>query len=257
MAKVKQRADVLLVERGLAESRQRAQALIMSGAVSTPSGRVQKAGETLAPDVQLHVKGNTLPYVSRGGLKLAHALDVFDINVLGVTASDFGASTGGFTDCLLQRGAAHVFAIDVGYGQLHEKLRQDHRVTSLERTNARHITMDHLTTSVGLVVIDASFIGLVKLLPAARSILKPRGTVVALIKPQFEVGNDALGKHGVVKDESTRLMAIDRVIQGAVELGFEEQNRCDSPIRGPRGNLEALVHLTLPPASAQQLPRRE
>jgi 23S rRNA (cytidine1920-2'-O)/16S rRNA (cytidine1409-2'-O)-methyltransferase len=182
--------------------------------------------------------------VSRGGVKLAHALDAFAVDPSGLTVADFGASTGGFTDCVLQRGAKRVYAIDVGFGQLHEKLRADPRVVVMERTNARHLGESSLPEPVDLVLIDASFIGLDKLLPAARAVLRGPGAVVALVKPQFEVGKGKVGKGGVVRDDAERERAIARVEDEARSLGFAVKGRVDSPIRGPKGNLEALVFLS-------------
>ncbi len=235
------RADILLAERGLAPSRTRAQALILAGRVFSGERRVEKAGDKLAPDAPLEVRGEPLPYVSRGGLKLAGALDAFGYDPAALLCADFGASTGGFTDCLLQRGAARVYAIDVGYGQLHDKLRRDPRVVVMERTNARHLT--GLPEPVDLVVIDASFIGLAKLLPAARAVLRPGGEVIAMVKPQFEVGRGRVGKGGVVRDPELRRSAIDAVAQAAEALGLRERGRADAPIRGPKGNHEAFLWL--------------
>lgn len=244
MAK-KERADILLVSRGLVESRARAQAIILAGKVFTGERRVDKAGQRLPVDAPLEVRGRDHPYVSRGGVKLAGALDAFGLDPRGLVAADFGASTGGFTDCLLQRGAARVYAIDVGYGQLAHSLRVDDRVVVMERTNARHLGADDLPEPVDLVVIDASFISLGKLLPAARAVLRPGGEVVAMVKPQFEVGPDQVDK-GVVRDDARRAEAIDGVARAAVELGFQELARCDSSLPGPRGNVEAFLRLRLP-----------
>jgi len=244
----KERADRLVVSRGLAVSRERAQALILAGRVFSDERRVDKAGQQLPVDAPLEVRGEDLPYVSRGGLKLEAALNTFGVETTGRVVADFGASTGGFTDCVLQRGAQRVYAIDVGYGQLHNKLRSDSRVIVMERTNARHLKPTDLPESPGLVVIDASFIGLDKLLPTAKALLKPQGEVVALIKPQFEVGRGRVGKGGVVRDPALRLEAIERVEQMAVTLGFAVLARMDCPIHGPRGNVEALIHLRLLPA---------
>jgi 23S rRNA (cytidine1920-2'-O)/16S rRNA (cytidine1409-2'-O)-methyltransferase len=239
----KQRADVLLFERGLAESRARAQALILAGKVFSGERRIDKAGERLADEAPLEVRGPDHPYVSRGGVKLAGALDAFEADVSGAVAADFGASTGGFTDCLLQRGAARVYAIDVGYGQLHDKLRRDDRVVVMERTNARHLQETDLPEPVDLVVIDASFISLAKLLPAAVRLLRSGGEVIAMVKPQFEVGRDRTHK-GVVRDPSARASAIDDVARAASELGLRERARSDSVLPGPDGNLEAFLRLT-------------
>ena len=239
----KKRADVLLVERGLAPSRARAAAFILAGKVFIEERRVEKAGERLCESVEITVKGPDHGYVSRGGLKLEGALDAFGADPTDWVAADFGASTGGFTDCLLQRGASRVYAIDVGYGQLHHRLRTDARVVVMERTNARHLAPDDLPESVDLVVIDASFIGLNKLLPAAGRILKPAGRVVALVKPQFEAGRDRVGKGGVVRDPDVRREVIDEVVAGAEALGYRLLDRADAKIAGPKGNLEALIFL--------------
>ena len=243
MTKVgKERADVLLVERGLVESRARAQAIILAGLVFSGEQRVDKAGQRLSRDAPLVVRGRDHPYVSRGGVKLEGALDAFALDPSGLVVADFGASTGGFTDCLLQRGAARVYAIDVGYGQLADKLRRDERVVVMERVNARHLKEGDLPEPVRLVVIDASFISILKLLPAARALLVEGGEVVGMVKPQFEVGQAALDK-GVVKDEEARLAAIDAVADASAALGFEVLDRCDSKLAGPDGNVEAFLRL--------------
>lgn len=242
MAK-KVRADVLLVERGLVESREKAQALILAGKVYVGEVRVNKAGDTLLPDLNIEVRGETLPYVSRGGVKLKGAIDAFQFDPAGKVCADFGASTGGFTDCLLQGGAQRVYAIDVGYGQLHEKLRKDDRVVVMERVNARHLNETSLPELVDVVVIDASFIGLSKLLPSAKAVLKDGGDILAMVKPQFEVGRDAIGKNGVVRDDAARAQAINDVSASARELGLTERQRADAVIRGPEGNHEAFLWL--------------
>ena len=239
----RRRADILLVERGLSPSRERARALVLAGKVWSGPRRVDKAGEQLALDAELSVRGEDHPYVSRGGVKLAGALDAFELKPDGMVAADFGASTGGFTDCLLLRGARRVYAIDVGYGQLHDRLRRDPRVVVMERTNARHLQADSLPEPVDWVVIDASFIALGKLLPAALSVLRPSGEIVALIKPQFEVGRDAVGKGGVVRDEQARGAAIAKVIDEARELGLVALGQADAVIAGPEGNREHFVWL--------------
>lgn len=237
------RADVLLTDRGLAPSRERARALILAGKVFSGDRRVEKAGDRLASDAALEVRGEDHPFVSRGGIKLAGALDAFRLDPAGLVAADFGASTGGFTDCLLSRGAARVYAIDVGYGQLHPRLRGDPRVIVMERTNARHLEREDLPEPVGLVVIDASFIGLDKLLPAARAVLEPGGAICALVKPQFEVGRERVGRGGVVRDPEARAEAIDAVVAHAATLGLRERARADCVIKGPKGNHEAFVLL--------------
>ena len=245
----KTRADVLLHERGLAESRAKAQALILAGVVYCGPGfevRVEKAGDKLPADEPLEVRGDRSPYVSRGGLKLEGALDAFGVDPEGWVAADFGASTGGFTDCLLQRSATKVYAIDVGYGQLHPKLRGDDRVVVMERTNARHLR--ELPEPIDAVVVDASFIGLGKLLPAAASLLRPGGQVLAMVKPQFEVGAAQVGKGGVVRDEGLRKQAADDVAAAAAALGLRERGRADAAIAGPKGNREIFLWLAAEPA---------
>ncbi|MBT8468196.1 MAG: TlyA family RNA methyltransferase [Deltaproteobacteria bacterium] len=239
----KVRADVLLTQRGLVPSRARAQALILAGKVFAGGRRVEKSGEALDSEASLEVREPDHPYVSRGGVKLAGALDAFDYEPSGKTAADFGASTGGFTDCLLQRGAAKVFAIDVGYGQLHNKLRQDERVVVMERCNARYLKPADLTELVDLVVIDASFIGLEKLLPAARALLRSDGEVLALVKPQFQVGHGKVGKGGVVRDPEQRREAIESLVADAEQLGFALVAQADSVLTGPKGNQETFIRL--------------
>jgi 23S rRNA (cytidine1920-2'-O)/16S rRNA (cytidine1409-2'-O)-methyltransferase len=239
----KQRADLMLVELGLAQSRERARALILAGQVFAGDRRIDKAGDLIPVGTPLRVRGEDHPYASRGGVKLAGALDAFGLDPAGVVAADIGASTGGFTDCLLQRGAARVYAIDVGYGQLHDKLRRDSRVIVMERVNARYLTSESLPELVEWIVIDASFIGLGKLLPAARTILRDGGRVIALIKPQFEVGRDAVGKGGVVRDAAARQAAIDSVLEEVKALGLSVEAQADAVISGPEGNLEHFVSL--------------
>ncbi|MCB9593864.1 MAG: TlyA family RNA methyltransferase [Sandaracinaceae bacterium] len=230
----------MLVERGLVESRARAQAIVLAGKVFCGDQRVEKAGHKVHVDAELEVRGRDHPFVSRGGVKLAGALDAFALDPTGLVAADFGASTGGFTDCLLSRGATRVYAIDVGYGQLAHSLRVDPRVVVMERTNARHLT--ELPEPIDLVVIDASFISITKLLPAARAVLREGGEVVGMVKPQFEVGPGRLDR-GVVKDPAARVAAIDEVARAAEALGFEVVDRCDSTLPGPEGNLEAFLRL--------------
>lgn len=245
----KVRADVLLTQRGLAPSRARAQALILGGKVFTGARRVEKSGETLPTDAPLSVREPDHPYVSRGGVKLQGALDAFDYDPSGKTVGDFGASTGGFTDCLLQRGAAKVFAVDVGYGQLHNKLRQDDRVTVMERVNARHLKAGDLPQALDLVVIDASFIGLEKLLPAAHALLKDGGEILGLVKPQFQVGQDKVGKGGVVRDPELRREAVERLVGDARKLGFDLLAEAESVITGPKGNQETFIWMRRAPVA--------
>ncbi|MFW6051942.1 MAG: TlyA family RNA methyltransferase [Myxococcota bacterium] len=236
------RADQLLVARGLAADAKEAAARILAGEVFTGERRVEKAGERLDAEAPLALRGKSHPYVSRGGAKLEGALDALGVEVGGKVAADFGASTGGFTDCLLQRGAARVYAIDVGYGQLHPRLRSDPRVVVMERTNARYLRAGDLPHEMDLVVIDASFIGLDKLLPAARAVLAPGGAVLALVKPQFELPPGEV-PGGVVRDEGARLRAVQAVEAAAVRRGFRVLGRTDAPIAGPKGNREVFVHL--------------
>ncbi|MFO0709477.1 MAG: TlyA family RNA methyltransferase [Sandaracinus sp.] len=249
MAPKKQRIDQLLVERGLAPSRERARALVLAGKVYVGERRIDKAGDTVSLEAAITLRGEDLPYVSRGGVKLAGALDALEIDPRELVCADFGASTGGFTDCLLQRGAARVYAIDVGHGQLHEKLVRDPRVVVMDRTNARNLDASSLPEPVDLVVIDASFIGMEKLLPAAWAVLRapssdaPAGRLLAMIKPQFEVGPSHL-KKGVVRDAAIRAAAIARVADAARAIGFEVHDVRDSVLAGPDGNVEAFLCAT-------------
>lgn len=235
-----------MVERGLATSREKAQALIMAGQVVVGDHAVTKAGHPVAADAEIRIKGEQLPYVSRGGLKLAGALRHFSLDVTGLVAIDVGASTGGFTDCLLQSGAAKVFAVDVGYGQLAWKLQQDPRVVSLEKTNIRHLAPETLGEQPDLAVIDASFISLSKVLPAVVTLVRPGGTLVALIKPQFEVGKGEVGKGGIVRNPEAHQKAIESVSESALGLGLQVGGVCDSPITGADGNREFLILLKIP-----------
>ena len=237
----KERLDLLLVERGLAETRTKAQALVLAGQVVVGDQRVDKPGTRVPADAELRLKGEVLPYVSRGGLKLKGALDAFHLDVRGAICADIGASTGGFTDCLLQEGAARVHAIDVGRGQLHEKLRADPRVISRERVNARRLTDEDLPEPVGVVVIDVSFISLKLVLPAVLPKLRAGGLLVALVKPQFEVGPAHIDKGGVVRDAAARQAAIDDVRAFVRDAGLDELGVIDSPVPGPAGNVEALL----------------
>jgi 23S rRNA (cytidine1920-2'-O)/16S rRNA (cytidine1409-2'-O)-methyltransferase len=239
----KERLDKLLVDRGLVGSRERARALILAGQVVVGDHAVDKAGIKVDADLPLRVKGDDIPFVSRGGVKLAHALDVFAVKVAGRTAIDVGASTGGFTDCLLQRGAARVYAVDVGYGQLAWKLREDPRVVCLERTNIRQLSSETLGACPDLAVIDASFISLDKVLPPTLALLAPKAEVVALIKPQFEVGRGRVGKGGVVRDPDQHAAVVERVCHTAMALGCTVLGVTDSPLLGQKGNREFLVHL--------------
>ncbi len=244
----KQRVDLLLVERGLAPSRARAQALVMAGAVVAGEARVDKPGQLVDPALPLRIKEGAAPqrYVSRGALKLERALGVFPVDPRGKVCADLGASTGGFTDLLLQRGAARVHAVDVGYGQLDARLRGDPRVVVRERTNARHLEAGSLGEPIDLVTGDLSFISLRLVLPAVRAILRPGGDAVLLVKPQFEVGKGEVGKGGVVRDDAKRLRALEEVEEAAVRLGFQVVGATESPIEGPAGNREWLLALRAP-----------
>jgi 23S rRNA (cytidine1920-2'-O)/16S rRNA (cytidine1409-2'-O)-methyltransferase len=239
---VKERADRLLVDRGLVSSRERARALIMAGDVIIGDHKVDKPGQLVDTTLAVRIK-NDLPFVSRGGLKLQKALEYFAIDVHGLTVVDVGASTGGFTDCLLQRGASHVYAVDVGYGQLAWKLRQDVRVLSLEKTNIRYLGPETLPTLPDMAVIDASFISLDKILPNTLRLVKRNGTIIALIKPQFEVGRGEVGKGGVVREPEKHAAVIESVCSLAENLHLEVIGVTESPITGPKGNREFLVYL--------------
>ena len=237
----KRRVDQLLVERGFAVSRARAQALVLSGEVFSGDVRIEKSGQELPIDAPLRVRDQQ-KYVSRGGLKLEGALLDLDFDPSGLSAADIGASTGGFTDCLLQRGVTRVYAIDVGHGQLAEKLRQDARVVSMERTNARSLTADEVDGGVDLVVVDASFISLEKLIPAIDALLLPGGHLLALIKPQFEVGRaEATKNAGVIRDEEVRGRAIAQVLEAVRSAGFEILGDARCRVAGPKGNVEHFV----------------
>ena len=240
---MKERLDVLLVKRNLAESREKAKALIMSGNVFVEGQREDKAGTTFSDEVQIEIKGHTMPYVSRGGLKLEKAMKHFDVTVKDKVCTDVGSSTGGFTDCMLQNGAKKVFAIDVGRGQLAWKLRQDERVVCMEKTNIRYVTPEDLGEPVDFSSIDVSFISLTKVLLPIRNYLSSDGQIVALIKPQFEAGREKVGKKGVVREKGTHLEVIEKVKEYACSIGFNVLNLEFSPIRGPEGNIEYLIHL--------------
>jgi 23S rRNA (cytidine1920-2'-O)/16S rRNA (cytidine1409-2'-O)-methyltransferase len=239
----RERLDKLLVDRGLTASRERARALILAGQVVVGEHAVDKAGARVEIDAAIRIRGEDLPYVSRGGVKLAHALEVFAIAVAGRTAIDVGASTGGFTDCLLQRGVEKVYAVDVGYGQLAWKLREDPRVICMERTNIRHLAPAALDEQPALAVIDASFISLDKVLPPTLALLAPGAELVALVKPQFEVGKGQVGKGGVVRDPGQHAAAVERVCAAAAALGCEVLGVTASPLLGQKGNREFLLYL--------------
>ena len=240
---MKERLDVLLVKRNLAESREKAKAVIMAGNVYVDGQKEDKAGTAFSPEVSIEIRGHVLPYVSRGGLKLEKALAVFDVDVKDKVCTDVGSSTGGFTDCMLQNGAEKVYAIDVGRGQLDWKLRQDPRVVCMEKTNIRYVVPEDIGEPVDFSSIDVSFISLTKVLEPIRNYLKPDGEIVALIKPQFEAGRDKVGKKGVVRERSTHREVIVKVADYAQNIGFGVMALDYSPIRGPEGNIEYLIHL--------------
>ncbi len=244
----KKRLDVVLVEQGFAESRQKAQATIMSGLVYVNGQKVEKSGHPTDDTALIEVRGKTLKYVSRGGLKLEKAMSVFPIELNGKIAADIGASTGGFTDCMLQNGAKKVYAVDVGYGQLAWSLRSDPRVICLERTNARYLTKEQIPDPLDFASIDVSFISLKLILPALRPLLADGGQIACLVKPQFEAGKDKVGKKGVVRDPDVHLEVLEHFLEHAAQADFYVAGLTYSPIRGPEGNIEYLGHLTTQPA---------
>lgn len=243
----KKRLDVMLFERGLAESRQRAQAMIMAGQILVDGKRTDKAGTAVKDDAEISIKGQTLAYVSRGGLKLEKAINSFGLDLTDVCAIDAGASTGGFTDCMLQRGARKVYAVDVGYGQLAWSLRSDPRVICMERTNVRYLTQEDIPEPLDFGSIDVSFISLKLILPAIRNLLKETGQVVALVKPQFEAGKEKVGKKGVVRDPAVHLEVLEQFLQHAEQSQFFVKDITFSPVRGPEGNIEYLALLSVAP----------
>ena len=247
----KERLDLLLCEKGLAESRAKAQAIIMEGLVFVGGQRVDKPGTAISADAEIEVRGKLCPYVSRGGLKLEKALNFFGVEPVDYVCSDSGASTGGFTDCLLQKGARKVFAIDVGYGQLAWSVRNDPRVVVMERTNIRNVTPEDLGEPLDLSVIDVSFISLKIVLPVIQKLLKPTGQVLCLIKPQFEAGREKVGKKGVVRELSTHMEVLENFLTLARELGFTVVNLTYSPVKGPEGNIEFLGHLHMQPVETK------
>ena len=251
--KHKERLDVLLVSLGLAESRAKAQATIMAGEVYVNGQKADKSGMEVDITANVEVRGSACPYVSRGGLKLEKALKNFGVDPTGYVCSDSGASTGGFTDCLLQQGASKVFAIDVGYGQLAWKIRNDPRVVVMERTNIRYVTPEDLGEPLDLSVIDVSFISLGLVLPVVKTLLKPTGQVLCLIKPQFEAGKDKVGKKGVVRDPAVHEEVLQNFISLAKSLDFTIRNLTFSPVKGPEGNIEFLAHLSMQPGEDSYL----
>lgn len=243
---MKQRIDRLIVERGLVPSRERAQALILAGRVLVNEQKVDKPGTSVTDDAKIRLLGDDLRYVSRGGLKLERALEHWQIDVTGSTCLDVGASTGGFTDCLLQHGAAHIIAIDTGYGQIDMKLRNDPRVTLLEKTNARYLKSEDLamlTAPPALAAMDVSFISATLVLPAVMAAANPQAVVV-LVKPQFEVGREKVGKGGIVRDETAQVEAVEKVRRALTDLDYDVKEAIDSPILGTEGNREFLLYGT-------------
>ena len=256
---MKERLDVLLVKRNLAESREKAKALIMSGIVYVNGQKEDKAGTTFEETAPIEVRGSTLKYVSRGGLKLEKAMDRFGVRLDGKICMDVGASTGGFTDCMLQNGAVKVYSVDVGHGQLAWKLRNDERVVCMEKTNIRYVTPEDIADPIGFASIDVSFISLTKVLGPVKDLLEDNGQIVCLIKPQFEAGREKVGKKGVVREPAVHLEVIDMVIDYALSIGFEALNLEFSPIKGPEGNIEYLLYLQKHPEDqeAEYAVRRE
>ena len=244
MASKKERLDILLVEKGICESREKAKTNIMAGLIFVDGQRVDKAGEKVKVDADIVFKGEKLKYVSRGGLKLEKAMKTFGIDLTDKVCMDIGASTGGFTDCMLQNNASKVFAVDVGYGQFAWKLRTDERVVCMEKTNIRYVTPEDIGVALDFASIDVSFISLRTIMPAVKALLGDKGEVVALIKPQFEAGRDKVGKKGVVRDKEVHLEVIDRIINFLIENELNVLGLSYSPIKGPEGNREYLVYFT-------------
>ena len=239
----KKRLDIAVTELGLAPSRERAKAMIMAGDVFVNNQKALKAGDSVSEDDVIEFRGKAMPYVSRGGYKLEKAMQIFPISLAGAVCMDIGASTGGFTDCMLQCGAKKVYAIDVGYGQLAWKLRTDEKVVNLERTNFRYLTPEKVEEPIDFASIDVSFISLTKILPVLRDFLAPEHYCVALIKPQFEAGKEKVGKKGVVKDSATHIEVVQKIISFSLENGFSVKGLSFSPIKGPEGNIEYLIFL--------------
>lgn len=253
---MKKRLDILVTERGLVESREKAKTLIMAGQVYVDGQKADKPGDTFSEDAAVEVRGKGLPYVSRGGLKLEKAMREFGLQLQGRTCMDIGASTGGFTDCMLQNGAQRVYSVDVGYGQLAWSLRTDPRVVNLERTNARYLTWEQVPEEIGFFSVDVSFISLTLILPAVRPLLAEHGQAVCLIKPQFEAGREKVGKKGVVRDKAVHEEVIEKIRSFALENGFSVLGLTFSPVKGPEGNIEYLIYLerSEAPSQGEQVP---
>lgn len=241
---MKERLDVMMVNRGLAESREKAKAIIMSGIVYVDNIKEDKAGSTFDEKARIEVRGNTLKYVSRGGLKLEKAMDCFGVSLAGKVAMDVGSSTGGFTDCMLQNGAVKVYSVDVGHGQLAWKLRNDERVVCMEKTNIRYVTPDDIEDRIEFASIDVSFISLTKVLPPVKELLTDDGEIVCLIKPQFEAGREKVGKKGVVRDQKVHVEVVEMIVDFVRQIGFRTLDLSYSPIKGPEGNIEYLLYIT-------------
>ena len=253
---MKKRLDILVTERGLAESREKAKTLIMAGQVYVDGQKADKPGDTFSEDAAVEVRGKGLPYVSRGGLKLEKAMREFGLQLQGRTCMDIGASTGGFTDCMLQNGAQRVYSVDVGYGQLAWSLRTDPRVVNLERTNARYLTQEQVPEEIGFFSVDVSFISLTLILPAVRPLLAEHGQAVCLITPPFEAGREKVGKKGVVRDKAVHEEVIEKIRSFALENGFSVLGLTFSPVKGPEGNIEYLIYLerSEAPSQGEQVP---
>ncbi|MDR7870000.1 MAG: TlyA family RNA methyltransferase [Tissierellaceae bacterium] len=239
---MKKRADIVLYEKGLVDSREKAKRIIMEGSVFIGSERVSKPGENIDEESDIYIKDNPIKYVSRGGHKLEKAINDFGLNLENAIAMDIGSSTGGFTDCMLKEKASKVYAVDVGYGQLDWALRQDSRVVVMERTNIRNITKDDIDDELDFISIDVSFISLKLVLPVAKSLMKDKAELVALIKPQFEAGKDKVGKNGIVREKETHIEVINSIVEFLSEIGLNPKNLSFSPITGAKGNIEFLVH---------------
>lgn len=248
---MKKRLDILVTERGLVESREKAKTLIMAGQVYVDGQKADKPGDTFSEDAAVEVRGKGLPYVSRGGLKLEKAMREFGLQLQGRTCMDIGASTGGFTDCMLQNGAQRVYSVDVGYGQLAWSLRTDPRVVNLERTNARYLTREQVPEEIDFFSVDVSFISLTLILPAVRPLLAEHGQAMCLIKPQFEAGREKVGKKGVVRDKAVHEEVIEKICSFALENGFSVLGLTFSPVKGPEGNIEYLIYLERSEAPSQ------
>lgn len=253
---MKKRLDILVTERGLVESREKAKTLIMAGQVYVDGQKADKPGDTFSEDAAVEVRGKGLPYVSRGGLKLEKAMREFGLQLQGRTCMDIGASTGGFTDCMLQNGAQRVYSVDVGYGQLAWSLRTDPRVVNLERTNARYLTREQVPEEIDFFSVDVSFISLTLILPAVRPLLAEHGQAVCLIKPQFEAGREKVGKKGVVRDKAVHEEVIEKIRSFALGNGFSVLGLTFSPVKGPEGNIEYLIYLerSEAPSQGEQVP---